>query len=192
MYLFVNAGLGMSAGKEDAQVAHAAVEAYRASDALARHDLQALAIMNEWYKGNHYAKYVMECRDRDHLLDTERYLQDRGFETRLIIDEGRTEIDAIVPTALGVALVDKDDPHTAATFSSFKLRKQKRPEVYIIETADRLGAERLRAVREACKANDLERANELAQSKRPPHGLPLDGGKPGRLRRRFWFKFWFT
>lgn len=26
-------------------------------------------------------------------------------------------------TALGVALVDKDDPHTKATFSSFKLYK---------------------------------------------------------------------
>jgi hypothetical protein len=37
------------------------------------------------------------------------------------IDEGMTEVDPHVMTALGVAIVDKDDPHTLATFSTFEL-----------------------------------------------------------------------
>lgn len=115
MYLFLNKGLGMSTGKSAAQVAHAAVEAYRISPDN--------WIKESWYKGGHYMKLVMECRDADHLRDTERYLNDRGFKTALIIDEGHTEIAPITPTALGVQLVDKDDAHTAETFSSFRLYK---------------------------------------------------------------------
>lgn len=38
-----------------------------------------------------------------------------------MLDEGMTEIDPIVPTVLSVAIVDKKDAHTAATFSTFKL-----------------------------------------------------------------------
>ena len=120
MYLFVNKGLGMSTGKTAAQVAHAAVEAFRISKPN---------ITEEWYKGGHYAKYVMECRDREHLLDTERYLNERGFNTVLIIDEGHTELDPITPTALGVEIVDKLDEHTKASFDSFRSYKDPKPEV---------------------------------------------------------------
>lgn len=119
MYIFINKGLGMSAGKIAAQAGHAAVEAYRISEQ---------PLLDEWYKGGHYAKYVMECRDRDHLLDTFRYIVERGFQAKLIIDEGHTEIPAITPTAIGVEVVDKDDEHTAATFSSFKLYRDPKPE----------------------------------------------------------------
>jgi peptidyl-tRNA hydrolase len=115
MYIFLNKGLGMSTGKSAAQAAHAAVEAYRISPDN--------WIKESWYKGGHYMKLVMECRDSDHLRDTERYLNDRGFKTVLILDEGHTEVPPITPTALAVALVDKDDPHTAATFESFRLYK---------------------------------------------------------------------
>lgn len=116
MYLFVNKGLGMSTGKTAAQVGHAAVEAYRISKPN---------ITDAWYKGLHYMKLVMECRDTEHLLSTERYLNERGFETVLIIDEGHTEIDPITPTALGVEIVDKDDEHVAACFESFRLYKDR-------------------------------------------------------------------
>lgn len=119
MYIFINKGLGMSTGKTAAQAGHAAVEAFSISQSH---------LIGEWRLGLHYAKYIMECRDREHLLDTERYLKERGFKTALIIDEGHTEIDPIVPTALGVEIVDKDDPHTAATFSSFKLYRDPKPE----------------------------------------------------------------
>lgn len=122
MYIFVNKGLRMSPGKIAAQAAHAAVEAYNLSLGDDYQDLVAA-----WYQGGHYMKLIMEARDEAHLHTIERYLTDRGFQTALIIDEGRTEIDALSATALGVALVDKDDPHTAATFSTFSLFKEPRP-----------------------------------------------------------------
>jgi PTH2 family peptidyl-tRNA hydrolase len=129
MYIFLNKGLGMSTGKSAAQAGHAAVEAALISVGLAdpKPSDEKAQVWDAWREGLHYAKYVMEARNRDHLLDIERYLKERGFHTVLIIDEGHTEIDPITPTALGVALVDKDDPHTAATFSSFKLYRDPKP-----------------------------------------------------------------
>lgn len=120
MFIFINKGLGMSAGKIAAQAGHAAVEAFIASD----HNL-----IEEWRKGLHYMKLVMECRDTEHLLLTQKYLEARGFYCCLIIDEGHTEVAPISATALGVAIVDKDDPHTAKTFESFKLYKDTKPKV---------------------------------------------------------------
>jgi PTH2 family peptidyl-tRNA hydrolase len=119
MYLFANKGLGMSPGKIAAQVAHAAVEAYRVSSE---------EMLAKWYEGGHYCKLVMQARDESHLLIIERYLNERGFRTKLIIDEGHTEIAPLSATALGVEVVDKDDPHTLATFSSFELFKPDPPE----------------------------------------------------------------
>lgn len=121
MYIFVNEGLDMSPGKIAAQAAHAAVEAYRLTPETSN-------VLRMWYCGGHYAKYVMSARSSEHLRDIERYLNDRGFKTALIIDEGHTEIDPIQPTALGVELVDRDNPHVAATFSNFELLRQPRPE----------------------------------------------------------------
>lgn len=132
MYIFINRGLGMSPGKIAAQAGHAAVEAYRLSDPYISYDAELTAaerltqkkLLAAWYTGGHYAKYVMEARDNEHIRDIERYLKDRGFRTALILDEGHTEVPPISPTALGVALVDKDDEHTAATFSSFRLYRE--------------------------------------------------------------------
>lgn len=121
LYIFLNKGLGMSTGKSAAQAAHAAVEAYR----LTPEDSNLLRL---WYKGGHYKKIVFEARDRHHLRDIERYINDRGFKTSLIIDEGHTEIAAFSPTALGVEIVNKDEPHTAATFGEFKLYRDPKPE----------------------------------------------------------------
>ena len=114
MYIFANRGLGMSAGKLAAQASHAAVEAYRLSDKK---------LIDDWYQGEHYMKLIMLARDTEHLLNIERYLHDRGIRTSLIIDEGMTEVDPHSPTALGCALVDKDDPDTQAIFSTFELYK---------------------------------------------------------------------
>src|SRR5688500_3482140 len=124
MYIFLNKGLGMSTGKASAQAAHAAVEAYRLSvEDGGKIGDDGKVLVDEWYKGGHYMKLIMEARDEAQLHTIERYLNDRGFKTTLIIDEGRTEIAPLSATALGVELVDKDDPHTEATFSSFKLYK---------------------------------------------------------------------
>ena len=105
----------MSPGKLAAQVAHAAVEAYRVSDP---------ELVRVWYLGGHYTKLVMLAKSERELDSIERYLNDRDFQTALVIDEGRTEIEPFTSTALGVEIVDKDDPRTKATFSQFKLYRE--------------------------------------------------------------------
>lgn len=122
MYLIANSSINMSAGKMAAQAAHAAVEAYRLTDTGILLDKR----IEQWYEGGHYTKIVLEADD---LQLTERYLRDRGFETVLIIDEGRTEFDGkLTPTFIGCALVDKDSPHVKATFGEFKLAGTKKRE----------------------------------------------------------------
>lgn len=115
MYIILNKAAGMSTGKAAAQAAHAAVEAY-----LITPDNNTKRV---WHKGGHYAKVVLEAKDEQDLRVKQQYIEDRGFATKLIIDEGRTEIDPFTPTALGVEILDKDHPHVGATFSSFGLYK---------------------------------------------------------------------
>lgn len=118
LYIFLNKGLGMSTGKSAAQASHAAVEAYRLSDP---------DLIQAWYTGNAYTKLVMEAQDEQHLHTIQKYIEERGFKTKLIIDEGRTEIRPHTATALGVEIVDKDDPHVAASFNSFRTYKDPKP-----------------------------------------------------------------
>lgn len=108
----------MSVGKAAAQASHAAVEAFQLSNP---------EFVKAWYVGGHHTKLVMAGGDAAQLLTIERYLNERFFKTKLIIDEGRTEIDPFTPTALGVEIVDKDDEHTAATFGDFKTLRPKKP-----------------------------------------------------------------
>jgi peptidyl-tRNA hydrolase len=111
MYIFANRGLGMSPGKLAAQVAHAAVEAYRIScfenpSKPSGSGLIESSIVKEWYRGGHHTKLVMLARDTEHLYTIERYLQKSATSTtKLIIDEGRTEIAAHSPTALALVEV---------------------------------------------------------------------------------------
>lgn len=132
MYLIANEGAGMSPGKLAAQVAHAAVEGYRLSiesNPSNPGQFQESNLIRHWYKGGHYTKIVLAARDADDLRVKHQYLLARGFKASLIIDEGRTEIDPFTPTAIGVEIVDKDNPHVAATFSSFQLLKDRREAV---------------------------------------------------------------
>lgn len=143
MYIFINKGLRMSPGKIAAQAGHAAVEAALISNGItvgSRITTEKARLWDAWRQGLHYAKYVMEARDNEHLRDIQTYLQARGFETVLILDEGHTEVPPISPTALGVALVDKDDPHTAATFSTFSLYREPRPFEVVTPTDAQLSA----------------------------------------------------
>lgn len=119
MYIFANKDLEMSHGKLAAQVAHAAVEAFRISDEK---------MIEAWYKGGHHAKIVLGADDDTQMLIIEQYLRDRDFQTVRIIDEGRTEIRPFSFTALGVEIVDREDEHTAATFANFKTYKSPRPD----------------------------------------------------------------
>jgi PTH2 family peptidyl-tRNA hydrolase len=114
MYIFLNQSLGMSTGKAAAQVAHAAVEAYKISSP---------EMIEAWEKGGHYAKVTLLAEDSEAMSTYERYINDRGFKTALIIDEGRTEIAKLSRTAMGVEIVDKNDEHTALTFGEFQTYK---------------------------------------------------------------------
>lgn len=116
MYIFLNRELGMSIGKAAAQAGHAAVEAYRISTD---------EMIEEWYTGGHYCKLVMLAEDTEQMRTIQHYLQERSFLTKLIIDEGRTEIAPLSVTALGVEVVDRDEPHVAATFETFKMYREK-------------------------------------------------------------------
>ncbi len=116
MYIFANRGLSMSSGKLSAQVAHAAIEAFRIS---------SKPLVDKWYEGGHYTKLVMLARDNDHIKTIQQYIEERGYKTKLIIDEGRTEIAPHQPTALGVEIVDKEDSEVLATFSTFELYRER-------------------------------------------------------------------
>lgn len=160
----------MSAGKVAAQAAHAAVEAYRLSLKNGEHT----NVVNQWYKGGHYTKLVMAARDTEHLRSIKDYIEARGFKTSLIIDEGHTEIPAITPTALGVEVVDKDDPHTAATFESFELLKQERlkePLRYKPYQPSHLWGYRAKLVLDV-EGQDVEVHNFIDQRPNYSEGLP--------------------
>lgn len=104
----------MSPGKLAAQVAHAAVEAFRISDEK---------MIEKWYRGGHHTKIVLGAEDEIAMMNMEHYLKERGFKIHQVIDEGRTEIKAFSRTALGVEIVNKNDSHVEETFSSFKTYK---------------------------------------------------------------------
>lgn len=118
MYLFINKGLGMSTGKVASQAAHAAVLASNGSNKK---------LLKAWNSGGHYCKLVMELRDTEHMMLTDRYLRERGFKTFPIIDEGMTEVNVHSFTALGVEVVDKDVQHVTDTFSTFQLYTENKP-----------------------------------------------------------------
>ena len=120
LYSFLNKDLRMDSGKLAAQAQHAAVEAIRATPAESN-------LLRLWYKGLHYRKVVLEGRDTQHMYAILLYLEARGFNGIPIFDEGLTDVDPHSFTAIGVPLVNKNEPHTQATFSSFKLYRDDRP-----------------------------------------------------------------
>lgn len=100
MYIIMNKGVKMSTGKSIAQGSHAACKALEISDK---------GWVDAWNKYGFYTKIVLEARDGEHLKTFQKYLEDRGIKSVLIIDEGRTEIPKHTPTALGVEIVDKNE-----------------------------------------------------------------------------------
>lgn len=116
-YIIVNKGAGMSAGKMAAQAAHAAVEGVR----VTQETETGQKLLNLWNRGGHYMKLVMEVPDESTLRNAHHYIQERGFKSVMIVDEGHTEVEPLTATAIGVEIVDKDWPHAAETFSVFKL-----------------------------------------------------------------------
>lgn len=124
MYLWLNKGLGMSTGKAAAQASHAAVlvaDRFYGSVNVADSSSSEYQLYREWMDSGHYTKLVMEAEDSIQMHTIQQYLNARGIQTYLVIDEGRTENTAFKPTALAAEIVDKDDPRTAGIFGEFKL-----------------------------------------------------------------------
>lgn len=119
-YIFLDRTLNMSTGKAAAQASHASVEGVLAHQrSMPSFNSPGKPLYDAWRTGKHYAKVVLETDD---LYTTKAYLESRGFHVELIIDEGRTEFGGkLTPTALGTTIVDKDDPHTRATFQEFDI-----------------------------------------------------------------------
>jgi peptidyl-tRNA hydrolase len=134
MYIFLNKDLGMSTGKSAAQVGHAVARAVRwhpdSPDSLGSQSERGTKygeLRKAWLSCKHETKLVMLAEDEQHLFTIERYLNERGFHTELVIDEGRTEIRPHSATAMTVEIVDKDDPEVLAAFGDFKVYPDNRP-----------------------------------------------------------------
>lgn len=123
-YIVANRGLGMSPGKLAAQVAHAAVKGYQLTVRL--FGVDSGKRINEWDKSGH-TKIVLMARDTEHLTAFREFAKSRGYESWLVIDEGRTEVAPHSPTALGFPILDKSDPDVQHTFADLKTYREPKP-----------------------------------------------------------------
>jgi peptidyl-tRNA hydrolase len=114
IYVFINKGLHMSAGKVAAQAIHAAMMGTIASDK---------AEQEAWGKAIHKTVIVLEARDEAHIKNIRQYLEDRDFDLSEIVDEGVNEIDPHVTTALASTIIEKDNEDVVKAFSTFNLYK---------------------------------------------------------------------
>lgn len=117
-YIVANKGLGMSAGKLAAQVAHASVKGYQMSISEDK-TAEEVEAVREWDRTGH-TKIVLEARDTAHLTAFREFAKSRGINSWLVIDEGRTEVEPHSPTALGFPILDKADRDVAFTFADLK------------------------------------------------------------------------
>jgi PTH2 family peptidyl-tRNA hydrolase len=116
-YIVANKGLGMSAGKLAAQVAHAAVKGYQMTQD--QYPGGVVLTLEEWDKTGH-TKIVLEASDTEHLVAFREFAKSRGINSWLVIDEGRTEVAPHSPTALGFPILDKADRDVAHTFADLR------------------------------------------------------------------------
>lgn len=166
-YIILDHTLSMPTGKAAAQAAHASLEGFRLTTdpAIPENRPWDVPIVKEWYKGGHYTKIVLQA---ENLPLVERYLNDRGIPTALIIDEGRTVFDGkLTPTAIGCPVLDKDDFHVVNTFSAFELFTSN-PSVVVLEGSTKIDSATYIAVKELIARGDLEGAQKrLALNDKP-------------------------
>lgn len=111
VYVFLNKSLHMTTGKAAAQAVHAAMKVGRV-----RENFSGI-----WSDVAQRTVIVLEARDENHMRNIADYLFERGYDTHKIVDEGVNEIDPHTITALATEVLEKEDEHVQATFSSFKL-----------------------------------------------------------------------
>ena len=115
IYIFVNKSLKMSAGKLASQTAHATAQMFTKLPS------QDLAIF--WAKEPHRTIIVLEARDEAHIRNINNYLNERGIDCDLVIDEGANEVPPHSITALVTPILDKNE-FTDKLMSTFKLYKE--------------------------------------------------------------------
>lgn len=113
IYVFLNKSLGMTVGKASAQTAHAVT--------------RSMVLLNDekhrskWLASPHQTVIVLEARDENHLKNIKAYLDERGFPTAEVIDEGVNEIDPHTWTAMATPILNKDAEKTYKALSTFRL-----------------------------------------------------------------------
>jgi peptidyl-tRNA hydrolase len=109
-YIFINAGLAMSTAKTAAMASHAAIGGFRKT--VENGHKARLDRLHEWERTGE-TTVILEARDeRSPAKHQGLHRPIRVFAPLAIIDEGRTEVPSHSFTALGVEIVDKDDPLT--------------------------------------------------------------------------------
>jgi PTH2 family peptidyl-tRNA hydrolase len=95
--IVARADLGMGRGKLAAQVAHASLQAYEATD-----DRTA-----KTWKGDGAKKVVLKVEDERSLLDLADEARAQGLPHAVVRDAGHTQLDAGTVTALGIGPGDE-------------------------------------------------------------------------------------
>ena len=108
MVIVVRNDLKMSIGKTAAQVAHAALGAYKKSMN------KNILLVNNWENLSGQAKIVLQVNSEKELNDIEDNAKKNGLVTCLIRDAGRTEVEPNTPTccAIGPDIVSNIDKIT--------------------------------------------------------------------------------
>lgn len=125
LYVVVNRNLSMSPGKLAAQVAHATVGAICHTSS---------EMLDTWETSAQRWAIILEAQDEVHLGALSFYLDERGYGHYLVCDEGANEVRPFSYTALGVPIVDKDDPEVKAIFGLLPLH-QGAPQPVDLKTA---------------------------------------------------------
>lgn len=123
MYVFVNKGLKMNAGKVAAQVAHAQEELF--AEILDNGDNKLRDFQFKCMKQNPRTVIILEAKDTDELYKINSYLESCDIWTGIYVDEGSANGDYMLePTALACQYLDKCDPRTETIFKMFNLYKE--------------------------------------------------------------------
>jgi peptidyl-tRNA hydrolase len=111
IYVFINKGLQMTAGKIAAQAGHAVAMSVINSPQEMR---------NRWEDTPQRTIIVLGLLDTIFMQNAKEYLEQRNFHMIPIIDEGANEVPPHSWTAMASQIVDKNDPLVEQSFSSFK------------------------------------------------------------------------
>lgn len=110
-YVFVPKSLKMSPGKMASQVAHATLLAL---------DKDVFTQTYKSWKQQGMCVIVLQCKDLQHLEYTREYMRNWKIHHHLYIDEGNTETQAMMPTALATGILTEEQQQLFQNFKMYK------------------------------------------------------------------------